>query len=83
MARVAMPWTPSVLLGPAMPDLSTPFGHVTPGLMAVYGVARLHGAWPAAVFYPSGHPTPYAYERRKRALMGQGVRDRPVYSGLR
>jgi hypothetical protein len=25
------------------------------------GVARLHGKRPAAVFYPFGHPTPYAY----------------------
>jgi uncharacterized protein YyaL (SSP411 family) len=30
------------------------------GLMAVSGVARQQGGWPLAVFYPFGHPTPYA-----------------------
>jgi hypothetical protein len=30
--------------------------------MAISGVARLQGKRPAAVFYPFGHPTPYAYE---------------------
>jgi hypothetical protein len=28
--------------------------------MAVSEVARPQGKWPAAVFYPFGHPTPYA-----------------------
>jgi hypothetical protein len=28
---------------------------------AVSGVACSQGWWPAAVFYPFGHPTPYAY----------------------
>jgi hypothetical protein len=36
-------------------------GHPRNGLMAVSGVARPLGGQPAAVFYPLGHPTPYAY----------------------
>jgi hypothetical protein len=28
--------------------------------MNVSGVARPQGGWPPAVFYPFGHPTPYA-----------------------
>jgi hypothetical protein len=31
------------------------------GLMAVSGVAHQQSEQPAAVFYPFGHPTPYAY----------------------
>jgi ribosomal protein L25 (general stress protein Ctc) len=31
--------------------------------MAVSGVARSKGGWPAAVFYPFGQPMPYAFER--------------------
>jgi hypothetical protein len=30
--------------------------------MAVSVVVRSQGGQPAAVFYPFGHPTPYAYE---------------------
>jgi hypothetical protein len=32
-----------------------------PLLRVVSGVARLQGGRPAAIFYPLGHPTPYAY----------------------
>jgi hypothetical protein len=28
---------------------------------AISGVARPQGGWPAAVFYPFGHPTPDVY----------------------
>jgi hypothetical protein len=31
--------------------------------MAVSGVATLQGRWLAAVFFPLGHPTLYAYGR--------------------
>jgi hypothetical protein len=41
--------------GPAMPYLSTPCRQAT------LGVARMQGQLPAAVFYPLGHPMPYAY----------------------
>jgi hypothetical protein len=32
---------------------------------AVSGVARMQGGWPAAIFYPLRHPTPYAYGHLK------------------
>jgi hypothetical protein len=42
--------------------------------MAVSGVASQQGGRPAAVLYPFGHPTPYAYDGRRwksrRVLMG-------------
>jgi hypothetical protein len=38
--------------------------------MAVLGVTCLQGGWPAAVFYPLGHPTPYAYEQVTRTNGG-------------
>jgi hypothetical protein len=31
------------------------------GMKAVSEIARPQGGWPAAVFYPFGHRTPYAY----------------------
>jgi hypothetical protein len=52
---------PKVSLGPTLPNPSTPCrrpplrrpdGHFRSG--------RLQGGWSAAVFYPLGHPTPYA-----------------------
>jgi hypothetical protein len=41
---------PKVSPGPAMPSLT-----------AVSAVARLQGRRLTAVFYPFGHPSPYAY----------------------
>jgi len=52
---------PKVSLGPAMPDLSTPCGRITPDT-ALWRIARPQGGWFAAVFYPFRHPTPYAYD---------------------
>jgi hypothetical protein len=47
---------PKVSLGPALLDPSTPCGRATPetALQPFQG-------WPAAVYYPFGHPAPYAY----------------------
>jgi hypothetical protein len=33
--------------------------------MADLVVARPQAGWPAAIFYPLGHPTPYAYTINK------------------
>jgi hypothetical protein len=52
---------PRVLLGPAMPDPSTPCRW--PLLKRSYSRFRggcQHGGRPAVVFYPFGHPAPYA-----------------------
>jgi hypothetical protein len=46
---------PKVSWEPAMPDPST----------AVLGVASPQGGRPAAVFFPFGHPTPYAYDQKQ------------------
>jgi hypothetical protein len=53
---------PQVSPWAAIPDPSTPCGRATPqnDLTAVWGVAHPQGGRPAAVFYPFGHPTPYA-----------------------
>jgi hypothetical protein len=48
---------PIVSPGLAMPDPSMPCGRATPGT----ALWPLQGGQPAAVFYPFGHPTPYAY----------------------
>jgi hypothetical protein len=56
---------PKVSLGPARHALhfyALCSGLLCNGLMAVSGVAHLQGRRPAAVFYPFGHPTPYAYD---------------------
>jgi hypothetical protein len=47
---------PKVSLGPAMPYSSTPCGLASPET-----VLRLFERRSAAIFYPFGHPTPYAY----------------------
>jgi hypothetical protein len=62
---------PKVSHGPAMPNPSTPFGRATPeiALRSVSGVTHPQGGQPAAVFYPFGHPTPYAYERDRDTRM--------------
>jgi hypothetical protein len=52
---------PKVLLGLAMHDLSMPCWQ--PPLKRPYGYFmgnHLQAGWPAAVFYPFGHPTPIA-----------------------
>jgi hypothetical protein len=46
-------------LGPPCPTLLRPVGG--PPLTAISGVAGLQGGQPAAVFYPFGNPTRYAY----------------------
>jgi hypothetical protein len=51
---------PKVSPRPAMHDTSTPYGWPTPET-ALSGVACPQGGRPAAIFYPFGHPTPYAY----------------------
>jgi hypothetical protein len=35
-------------------------------LMAISGVGHPHVRWPAAIFYPLRHPTPYAYGNFKK-----------------
>jgi hypothetical protein len=49
---------PKFSTGPAMPYPSTPCGRAT-----------LETKWqnerPAGVFYPFGHPTPYAYDEKQ------------------
>jgi hypothetical protein len=50
---------PKVSLWPAIPYHSMPCMRATPET-AVSGVARLQGGRPAAIFYPFGHPSPYA-----------------------
>jgi hypothetical protein len=52
---------PRVSPGPAMHYPFTLCGRATPKT-AVSGVARRHDGRPAAVSYPCGHHTPYAYE---------------------
>jgi hypothetical protein len=46
----------------ALPFYALQAGHPWNGLAPFSGVAHLQGRWPAAVFYPFVHPTPYAYE---------------------
>jgi hypothetical protein len=48
--------------GPPCLTLLRPWaGHRRNGLTAVYGVARRQGVQVAAIFYPLGYPSPYAY----------------------
>jgi hypothetical protein len=87
---------PNVSHGPAMLHLSTPRGRGT-GEMAMWGgpsgVVHLQGRQPAAVFYPFGHPTPYAWfspyagrwrisVRFLRLGMGSSLRDRGRSEGV-
>jgi hypothetical protein len=64
---------PKVSPGPTMPNpftsmsgppLKQPYGRFRDDLLA--GVVCLQGGWPAAIFYPLGHPMQYAYALRKR-----------------
>jgi hypothetical protein len=50
---------PKISPEPAMPEPSTRCRRASPE-MSVLGVARLQDRLPGAVFYPLGHPTPYA-----------------------
>jgi hypothetical protein len=43
--------------------------------MAVSGMARLQGRQPAAIFYPLGHPMPYASENQQVILQGLSPKD--------
>jgi hypothetical protein len=56
---------PKVSPGPAgchaQPFYTLRVGHPRNGLTAVSGMAHPQIGWPAAVFYPFGHPIPYAY----------------------
>jgi hypothetical protein len=52
---------PKELLGPTMPNPSTPFGQVTPETV-FSGIAHLEGRQPAAIFNPFGHPMLHAYD---------------------
>jgi hypothetical protein len=45
------------------------------GFAAVSEVARPQSGWPAAVFYPSGHPTPYTSAERKQTQIEIKSRD--------
>jgi hypothetical protein len=45
----------------AQPFYALQAGHSYNGFTAVSGVACLQGKRPVAVFYPFGHPSPYAY----------------------
>jgi hypothetical protein len=57
---------PKVSPGPALPNPSRLYalhaGHPRNSLTAVSRMARAPGGRPAAVFYPFGHLTPYAYD---------------------
>jgi hypothetical protein len=51
--------------GPPCPTLLRPAGEPPlKRLHVVSGMARPQGEQPAAVFYPFGHPMPYAYDFR-------------------
>jgi hypothetical protein len=54
---------PKVSTGPTMPDPSIPCGQASPetALRPFLVEVRPQSERPAAVFYPFGHPTPYAY----------------------
>jgi hypothetical protein len=56
-------------LGPPCPTLLCPAGR--PLLKRPYGHFR--GGWPAAVFYPFGHLTPYAYAPLTRKDLHKNV----------
>jgi hypothetical protein len=58
-----------VLHGTTMPYPSTPYPS-----KAVSGVARLQGGQPTAVFYPFGHPTPYAHANLDERSNAEDVR---------
>jgi hypothetical protein len=45
----------------AQPFYALRTGHPLNSLTAVSGVACPQGKWPAAIFYPLGNATPYAY----------------------
>jgi hypothetical protein len=57
--------------GPPCPTLLRPMGGLPlkqaygcfRGHLTVLGMAHMQGEWPAAVFYPFRHPTPYAYAK--------------------
>jgi hypothetical protein len=51
---------PNLLLPAGRPAGKPPLKRLY-GLMAFSGVALPQGRQPATVFYPLGHPTPYAY----------------------
>jgi hypothetical protein len=54
-------------LGSPYPRLLPPAGGSPPnGLMAVWGVAHPQGGRAAAVFFPFGHPMPYASVSKKK-----------------
>jgi YD repeat-containing protein len=55
---------PKVSLGLAMPYPFAPWGRATPQT----GMAYPQGGQPAAVFYPFGHPLPYAYDFSSRSI---------------
>jgi hypothetical protein len=57
------PWTPLSYTWArhAQPFYALRAGHPINGVMAVLGV-RLLGVRPAVIFYPLGHPTPYAHD---------------------
>jgi hypothetical protein len=59
------PWTPLSFIHAchALPFYALRVGHPCNGLTAVSGVVCQQGGRSAAVFYPLGHPTPYAYVR--------------------
>jgi hypothetical protein len=63
------PWTPWSLTQArhALPFYALQAHCPWNNLTAVTGVTSTQGRRPAAVFYPSGHPTRYAYLKQQRA----------------
>jgi hypothetical protein len=65
---------PKILLGPAMPYLNMSVRQ--PPLKQRYSRfrgGRPQGGWPVAVFYPLGHPRPYASGWEPELIRGLGV----------
>jgi hypothetical protein len=58
---------PKISPGPAMPYPSMPCGRTTSETALQRGLPV--GRWPAAFFYPSGHPGPYVYTINSKALL--------------
>jgi hypothetical protein len=50
----------------ALPFYALRAGHPWNGHKAISGVARKQGGGPVAVYYPFGHPMPYAYDYHMR-----------------
>jgi hypothetical protein len=68
MARVAMDSLIFTRDCHALPFYALWASHPWKGLKTISGKARPHGGWPAAVFYPLGHPKPYAHASNSKKI---------------